>query len=94
MRTLASGSTNLLHRDATVNKVVAHLEGSEKFVEWVSETYFQGIRNMIFVDGNSRHHRHSRSSVFKANDISGQVTETKCMYNLIIENICLGKMEG
>ncbi len=38
-RALASGSAHLLHKDAIVNKVIAHVESYEKFVEWVSETY-------------------------------------------------------
>lgn len=88
-RALASGSANLLHKDAIVNKVVAHIESYEKFVEWVSETYFLGIRNMLSVGGNGRQFRHPGPSVSETDVIARCILVAKSMHNLTSGNICL-----
>lgn len=78
-----------MHKDAIVNKVVVHMESYEKFVEYVSETYLQGIRKMIFIGENTRHHRYLGHIVSEANVIARHLMEAKGMHNLIMGNICL-----
>jgi hypothetical protein len=89
IRALASSSADLLHKDAIVNKVVVHMESYEKFVEYVSETLLQGIRKMIFIGENTRHHRYLGHIVSEANVIARHLMEAKGMHNLIMGNICL-----
>ena len=88
-RALASGLADILHIDALVNKVVAHIESYEKFVEWIRETHSLGISNMIFVGGNTRHHRYPGPSVSEANVIARRLWKQFHQNGITIGNIAL-----
>jgi 5,10-methylenetetrahydrofolate reductase len=88
-RALASGTADILHVDAIVNKVVAHIEDYEKFVDWIKETHSLGIRNMIFVGGNTRHHRYPGPSVSEANVIARRLWTQFHQEEVTIGNISL-----
>ena len=79
-------SENIITRGSNCENTT---EEFEKLVEWVSETYSQGIKNVIFVGGNTRHHRYPGPSVSEANVIAKHIMEAKGMDNLMIGNICL-----
>ena len=88
-RALARGTADILHIDALVNKVVAHIEDYEKFVEWIKETHSLGISNLIFVGGNTRHHRYPGPSVSEANVIARRLWEEFHEEEITIGNISL-----
>ncbi len=88
-RALARGTADLLHIDALVNKVVAHIENYESFVEWIKETHSLGISNMIFVGGNTRHHRYPGPSVSEANVIARRLWWEFHKEEITIGNISL-----
>ncbi|MEM0136396.1 MAG: hypothetical protein QXU18_14415 [Thermoplasmatales archaeon] len=88
-RALARGTADLLHIDAIVNKVVAHIEDYEKFVDWIKETHSLGISNMIFVGGNTRHHRYPGPSVSEANVIARRLWTQFHQEEVTIGNISL-----
>ncbi|MGC8645603.1 MAG: hypothetical protein ACP5UO_04990 [Thermoplasmata archaeon] len=88
-RALAKGIADMLDVIAVVNKVVAHIESYEKFVEWMEETSYYGINNVIFVGGNTRHHRYPGPSVSEANIIARRLWEKYERKSLTIGNISL-----
>ena len=88
-RALARGTADILHIDALVNKVVAHIEDYEKFVEWIKETHSLGISNLIFVGGNTRHHRYPGPSVSEANVIGRRLWKEFHQEEITIGNISL-----
>ncbi|MCL6003124.1 MAG: hypothetical protein M1556_05735 [Candidatus Thermoplasmatota archaeon] len=88
-RALARGTADILHIDAIVNKVVAHIEDYEKFVDWIKETHSLGISNMIFVGGNTRHHRYPGPSVSEANVIARRLWTKFHQEEVTIGNISL-----
>jgi 5,10-methylenetetrahydrofolate reductase len=88
-RALARGTADILHIDALVNKVVAHIENYENFVEWIKETHTLGISNMIFVGGNTRHHRYPGPSVSEANVIARRLWSEFHKEEITIGNISL-----
>lgn len=88
-RAFASGTANILHVDSIINKVVAHIENYEKFVEWIKETHSLGINNIIFVGGNTRHHRYPGPSVSEANVIARRLWEQFREEKITIGNISL-----
>ncbi|MCL5929893.1 MAG: hypothetical protein M1123_01235 [Candidatus Thermoplasmatota archaeon] len=88
-RALARGTADILHIDAIVNKVVAHIEDYEKFVDWIKETHSLGISNMIFVGGNTRHHRYPGPSVSEANVIARRLWTQFHQEEVTIGNISL-----
>ena len=88
-RSLSRGTADLIGKDAIINKVVVHMETYEKFVEWMTETYSLGLKNMIFVGGNTRHHRFPGPSVSEANLIARHLNSLSKFEDLTIGNICL-----
>jgi 5,10-methylenetetrahydrofolate reductase len=88
-RALASGTADILHKDAVINKVVVHIENYEKFVEWIKETHSLGISNMIFVGGNTRHHRYPGPSISEANIIARRLWRQFPKEQITIGNISL-----
>ncbi len=88
-RMLARGTSDKLGKDAIVNKVVAHIETYEKFVEWIRETSSLGISNLVFVGGNTRHHRYPGPSVSEANLIAGRLWNQFNRGEITIGNISL-----
>ncbi|MCL4333146.1 MAG: hypothetical protein M1290_06130 [Candidatus Thermoplasmatota archaeon] len=88
-RALARGTADLLHIDALVNKVVAHIETYENFVDWIKETHSLGISNLIFVGGNTRHHRYPGPSVSEANVIARRLWLEFHKEEITIGNISL-----
>ncbi|MEM1613639.1 MAG: hypothetical protein QXP25_01870 [Thermoplasmatales archaeon] len=88
-RALARGIADILNLDAVVNKVVAHIDTYQKFIDWIEETSFYGIRNMIFVGGNTRHHRYPGPSISEANVIARKFWEKKHNEPITIGNISL-----
>ncbi|MCW6169360.1 MAG: hypothetical protein LVQ96_04575 [Thermoplasmatales archaeon] len=88
-RSLSRGTADLIGKDAIVNKVVAHMETYEMFVDWLSETYALGLKNMIFVGGNTRHHRFPGPSVSEANLIARHLNSLNRLEGMTIGNICL-----
>ncbi len=88
-RALARGTADILHIDALVNKVVAHIENYENFVDWIRETHSLGISNLIFVGGNTRHHRYPGPSVSEANVIARRLWEEFHEEEITIGNISL-----
>ncbi len=88
-RSFSRGTADLIGKDAIINKVVVHMETYEKFVEWMAETYSLGLKNMIFVGGNTRHHRFPGPSVSEANLIAKHLNSLNKLEGLTIGNICL-----
>ncbi len=88
-RALARGTADIVGVDAIVNKVVAHIENYEKFVDWIKETHSLGISNMIFVGGNTRHHRYPGPSVSEANLIARRLWTKFHQEDVTIGNISL-----
>jgi len=88
-RALSRGTADLLGRDAIVNKVVAHMESYDKFVDWISETSSMGIRNIVFVGGNTRHHRYPGPSVSEANVVAHKLSEKGVIGDVTIGNISI-----
>jgi 5,10-methylenetetrahydrofolate reductase len=88
-RALARGTADILHKDAVINKVVVHIESYEKFVEWIKETHSLGISNMIFVGGNTRHHRYPGPSISEANIIARRLWRQFPKEQITIGNISL-----
>ena len=88
-RALSRGTADLIGKDAIINKVVVHMETYERFVEWMTETYALGLKNMIFVGGNTRHHRFPGPSVSEANLIARHLNSLNRFEDLTIGNICL-----
>ncbi|MEM0157850.1 MAG: hypothetical protein QXN26_07330 [Thermoplasmataceae archaeon] len=88
-RKLSRGIASKAGIDSIVNKVVVHLENYSEFSDWVTETYSLGIRNMILVGGNTRHHRYPGPAVSEANVAAIHVADINGLENLTIGNICL-----
>ncbi len=88
-RKLSGGIARRAGIDAIVNKVVVHLENYSEFSDWITETYSLGIRNMILVGGNTRHHKYPGPAVSEANVAAGHVAAIHGLENLTIGNICL-----
>jgi len=88
-RSLSRGTADLIGKDAIINKVVVHMETYERFVEWMTETYALGLKNMIFVGGNTRHHRFPGPSVSEANLIARHLNSLNRFEDITIGNICL-----
>ncbi len=88
-RMLSRGTADILHIDALVNKVVAHIENYENFVDWIRETHSLGISNLIFVGGNTRHHRYPGPSVSEANVIARRLWQEFHREEITIGNISL-----
>lgn len=88
-RALARGTADIIHKDAIVNKVVAHIESYENFVEWINETHSLGISNIIFVGGNTRHHRYPGPSVSEANMVASRLWGQFEREEITIGNISL-----
>jgi 5,10-methylenetetrahydrofolate reductase len=88
-RKLSGGIASNLDIDAIVNKVVVHLENYSELSGWIKETYSLGIRNMILVGGNTRHHRYPGPAVSEANVAAGHVAAINGLDDLTIGNICL-----
>jgi len=86
---LAKRTAELLKIVPIVNKVVVHIDSYEKLVNWVKETSNQGINNMIFVGGNTRHHRYPGPTVSEANLIARRLWEKSRGVPLTIGNISL-----
>lgn len=88
-RMLAKGIAEHIHREAIINKVVAHINGYEDFVRWLEETSSLGIYNIIFVGGNTRHHRYPGPSVSEANIVAKHLEEKGKIRKITVGNICL-----
>jgi len=88
-RAFSRGTADLIGKDAIINKVVVHMETYERFVEWMTETYALGLKNMIFVGGNTRHHRFPGPSVSEANLIARHLNSLNRFEDITIGNICL-----
>lgn len=88
-RKLSGGIARRLGIDAIVNKVVVHLEDFTEFSSWIAETYAHGIKNMIFVGGNTRHHRYPGPTVPEANVAANHIARTSGLKDITIGNICL-----
>ncbi len=87
-RMLSRGTADLLGIDAVINKVVAHMDSYADFSAWISETDSLGISNMIFVGGNTRHHRYPGPSVSEAN-IAAREMMSHLGKKIVVGNICL-----
>ena len=88
-RALSRGIADRIHKDAIVNKVVVHLEDYSDLVGWIKETQSLGINNVIFVGGNTRHHRYPGPSVPEANVAATHAVRNLHVDSLTIGNICL-----
>jgi len=88
-RALSRGIADLVQKDALINKVVAHMQNFESFSGWIEETYSMGIRNMIFVGGNTRHHRFPGPSVSEANLIARHLVGLGLIEDVTVGNISL-----
>ena len=88
-RMLVRGIADYLHKDAVVNKVVVHIDGYVEFVKWLEETSSLGISNIIFVGGNTRHHRYPGPSVSEANIVARHLMERGKIKDITVGNICL-----
>ena len=88
-RMLARGIADDLEVDAIVNKVVVHIETYDDFVAWLKETSSLGIRNIIFVGGNTRHHRYPGPGVSEANIAANHLFSNHVIDEINIGNICL-----
>ena len=88
-RKLSSGIASSLDIDAIVNKVVVHLESYSELSGWIQETYSLGIKNMVLVGGNTRHHRYPGPAVSEANVAAKHVATISGLDDLTIGNICL-----
>ena len=93
-RKLAKGIADGIGREAIINKVVAHMESYDEFAKWIIETESQGIRNIVLVGGNTRHHRYTGPNVSEANLIARHLMKIKEIDNLTIGNICLPERSG
>ena len=93
-RKLARGIADQLGIEAIINKVVAHMESYDEFANWIVETESQGIRNIVLVGGNTRHHRYTGPNVSEANLITKHLMKTKKMSDITIGNICLPERGG
>jgi 5,10-methylenetetrahydrofolate reductase len=88
-RMLAKSIASALGIDAIVNKVVVHLPGYGEFMNWLKETTENGIRNIIIVGGNTRHHRYPGPSVAEANITVQNYLRIHKENPVTIGNICL-----
>jgi len=88
-RKLARSIADELKIDAVVNKVVVHIESYEDFVSWISETSSLGITNIIFVGGNTRHHRYPGPTVSEANITARHLVQRHVISDVTVGNICL-----
>ncbi len=93
-RKLAKGIADGIGREAIINKVVAHMESYDEFANWIIETESQGIRNIVLVGGNTRHHRYTGPNVSEANLIARHLMKIKELDDLTIGNICLPERSG
>lgn len=93
-RKLARGIADELGKEAIINKVVAHMESYDEFANWIVETESQGIRNIVLVGGNTRHHRYTGPNVSEANLITKHLMKTKNLNDITIGNICLPERGG
>ncbi|MHB1440825.1 MAG: hypothetical protein ACYCSO_07635 [Cuniculiplasma sp.] len=93
-RRMARGIADRIGKDAIINKVVAHLESYDDFVNWIVETDSLGIGNMVFVGGNTRHHRYSGLGVSDANLLADHLRKKLKLRDLTIGNICLPERSG
>jgi len=62
------------------------MESYGKFVEWVSETSSMDISNIVFVGGNTRHHRYPGPSVSEANVVAHALSERGVIGDVTIGN--------
>jgi len=88
-RILANSIASALGVDAIVNKVVVHLAGYPEFIKWFRDTTDNGIRNIIFVGGNTRHHRYPGPSVPEANITIQNYLQSNKKLSVTIGNISL-----
>ena len=88
-RMLARGVADDINSDAIVNKVVVHIETYDDFVAWLKETSTLGIKNIIFVGGNTRHHKYPGPSVSEANITANHLLSKHVIGQINIGNICL-----
>lgn len=88
-RMLARGIADDLKVDAIVNKVVVHIETYDDFVAWLKETSSLGVKNIIFVGGNTRHHKYPGPSVSEANITTNHLLTNHVINEVNIGNICL-----
>ncbi|EQD74451.1 hypothetical protein B1B_02659 [mine drainage metagenome] len=88
-RILANSIASALGVDAIVNKVVVHLTGYPEFMKWFKNTTDNGIRNIIFVGGNTRHHRYPGPSVPEANITIQNYLRSNRKESVTIGNISL-----
>ena len=88
-RALSRGIADRINKDAMVNKVVVHLEDYSDLVGWIRETQSLGINNVIFVGGNTRHHRYPGPSVPEANIAATHAVKSLRVNSITIGNICL-----
>ena len=88
-RMLARGIADDLKVDAIVNKVVVHIETYDDFVAWLKETSSLGVKNIIFVGGNTRHHKYPGPSVSEANITTNHLLSNHVINEVNIGNICL-----
>jgi 5,10-methylenetetrahydrofolate reductase len=93
-RRMARGIADKIGKDAIINKVVAHLETYDDFVNWIIETDSLGIGNMVFVGGNTRHHRYPGPGVSDANLMADHLRKKLNLRDLTIGNICLPERPG
>jgi 5,10-methylenetetrahydrofolate reductase len=93
-RMLAKSIASALGIDAIVNKVVVHLAGYGEFINWLQETTENGIRNIIIVGGNTRHHRYPGPSVAEANITVKNYLRMHGDGRVAIGNICLPERRG
>ena len=88
-RKLARSIADSLGVDAIVNKVVVHIDSYDDYVKWIAETSSLGISNIIFVGGNTRHHRYPGPSVSEANIAIRHLEEKGQIKGITVGNICL-----
>ena len=93
-RKLAKGIADGIGRDAIINKVVAHMESYDEFANWIIETESLGIRNIVIVGGNTRHHRYAGPNVSEANLITKHLLKNHNLNGVSIGNICLPERSG
>ncbi|MFG1520052.1 MAG: hypothetical protein AAE977_06235 [Thermoplasmataceae archaeon] len=93
-RKLARSIADSIGVDAIVNKVVVHIESYEEYVKWIAETSSLGISNIIFVGGNTRHHRYPGPSVSEANITIKHLEERSQINGITVGNICLPERSG
>ena len=93
-RKLAQGIADGIDREAIINKVVVHMESYDEFADWIEETESQGIKNVVIVGGNTRHHRYSGPNVSEANLLVKHLIKIERLNNITIGNICLPERNG